>query len=180
MSVDIDKDGLETYSDEFENARSTSEVRRRMTESEIVRDDSDKCNVEAQFTSNGNTIIIIIFNRLLNIHIIHTLGNIEMFYEAKQDSDASTCAMKARMTADSINNLGRAGSNRRSRQTEEEGADPIFNLVTVATTMENSIPDDTGDGDGGGNGGGNGGAASVIAASCSLLFGLIMLTMLML
>ena len=54
VSVEIDKDGLEIYSDEFKNARSTSEIRRRMTESDIVRDDSDKCNVEAQFTSNGN------------------------------------------------------------------------------------------------------------------------------
>ena len=54
VSVDIDKDGLDTYSGEFENARSTSEIRRRMTESDIVRDDSDKCDVEAQFTSNGN------------------------------------------------------------------------------------------------------------------------------
>ena len=54
VSVDIDKDRLDTYSDEFENARSTSEIRRRMTESDIVRDDSDKCDVEAQFTSNGN------------------------------------------------------------------------------------------------------------------------------
>ena len=66
VSVDIDKDGLETYSDMFENARSTSEVRRRMTESDIVRDDSDKCNVEAQFTSNGNTNIMIRIS-LLNV-----------------------------------------------------------------------------------------------------------------
>ena len=99
-----------------------------------------------------------------------------MFYEAKRDSDASTCEMKARMTADSINNLGQADSNRPGRQTEEEGVDPIFNLVTVATAMENSIPDDNG----GGNTGGEDGSAASIIASFSLLFGLIMLTVLIL
>ena len=80
---------------------------------------------------------LLFFDSLLNISC--TLGNIKMFYEAKPDSNASTCAMKARITDDSINNLGWADSNRSSRQTEEEGVDPIFNLVTVATAMEDTV-----------------------------------------
>lgn len=114
--------------------------------------------------------IIMIHDSMLNVKYI--VGNIEMFYEAKQESDASDCAMKARMTVNNINNLGLDDDDRGRRQTEEEGADPIFNLVTVATAMEDSISDDTG--------GGDGGAASIIAASYSLLFGLMMFIMLIL
>jgi len=65
---------------------------------------------------------------------------LELFYEAKEDEDAFACAAKARMTADSINNLGRANANRRRRQAEEEDIDPIFNLVTIAAAMEVTVP----------------------------------------
>lgn len=54
VTVGIDKDALEWYSEEFDDARTTSEIRRRMTDSDIVRETSGKCNVEAQFASNGN------------------------------------------------------------------------------------------------------------------------------
>lgn len=66
--MDIDVESLEVYSDEFENARTTSEIRRRMTESDIVRDTSDKCDVEAQFASNGNAIniLLLIFFQMYN------------------------------------------------------------------------------------------------------------------
>ena len=54
VTLDIDQEALETFSENFEDARTTSEIRQRMTDSDIVRDTTDKCNVEAQFVSNGN------------------------------------------------------------------------------------------------------------------------------
>ena len=54
VSMKMDDDALERFSDEFDDARTTNNVRQRMTDSGIVRDTSGKCNVEAQFTSNGN------------------------------------------------------------------------------------------------------------------------------
>ena len=101
-----------------------------------------------------------------------------MFYEAKQDSDASDCAMKARMTVNSINNLVLDDVDRGRRQTEEEGADPIFNLVTVATTMETTTPDDTTN-PSNPPGGGDNGAASIIVASYSLLFSLMLFVLML-
>jgi len=53
VSVGIDNDALEDYAEEFDDAKSTSEIRQKITDSDIVRDTSGKCNVEAQFTSNG-------------------------------------------------------------------------------------------------------------------------------
>lgn len=96
----------------------------------------------------------------------YLVGNIELFYEAKQDGDADMCASKARMTVDRINDLGKA-SNRGRRQAEEGSADPIFNLVNVAASLEASTPEDT-----------DGGDANVIIASYSLLF-VMLLTVLM-
>ena len=54
VSVGIDQEAFERFSEEFSGARTTGEIRRRITDSGIVRDTSDKCNVEAQFSSNGN------------------------------------------------------------------------------------------------------------------------------
>jgi len=59
VSIDIDEDALEVYSEEFDDAGTTSEIRRKIIDSDIVRDSSGKCNVEAQFTSNGNINIAI-------------------------------------------------------------------------------------------------------------------------
>ena len=56
MSIDIDEDALEQYSDSFDDARSTDDIRQRITESDIVRDRSGKCNVAAQFASNGTIV----------------------------------------------------------------------------------------------------------------------------
>ena len=111
-----------------------------------------------------------IHDSMLNVKYI--LGNIEMFYEAKQDSDASTCAMKARMTVNSINNIGLDDDDRGRRQTEEEGADPIFNLVTVAAAMETTTPSNP-------PSGGDNGGASIIVASYSLLFGLMLFVLML-
>lgn len=66
MSVGIDKDALDRFSEEYDDARTTSEVRRKMTDSDIVRDDSGKCTIEAQFSSNGNANIIIVSS--LNVY----------------------------------------------------------------------------------------------------------------
>ena len=86
------------------------------------------------------------------------------------------------MTAVNINNLGRANANRRRRQTEGE-TDPIFNLVTVAAALEVTIPGDTGTTNptdsGTTNPPGGDGGASVIFASYSFLFALMLLAMLM-
>ena len=57
MSIDIDEDALELYSDSFDDARSTDDITQRMTESDIVRDTSGKCNVIAQFASNGTNAV---------------------------------------------------------------------------------------------------------------------------
>ena len=54
VSVGIDGEAFERFSEEFDDARTTGEIRRRITDSGIVRDTSDKCSVEAQFSSNGN------------------------------------------------------------------------------------------------------------------------------
>ena len=178
MSVGIDKEALDRFSEEFDDARTTSEIRRKMTDSDIVRDDSNKCKVEAQFTSNGiaNIITIIIISSL------NILDNIELRYEAKADEDASACVAKAIMTTNKINNLGGPNANRGRRQTEEE-TDPVFNLMTVAAALEVTIPSDTGTTsptDGTTNPpGGDGGSASVIVASYSLLLALMLLAVLM-
>ena len=79
------------------------------------------------------------------------------------------------MAADNINNLGRPNTSRRRRQTEGDEPDPIFNLVTVATTLETTVSDTT---DTTNPPGGDGGA-SVIFVSYSLLFALMLLAMLM-
>ena len=54
VSVGIDGKAFERFSEKFDDARTTSEIRRRITDSGIVRDTSDKCNIEVQFSSNGN------------------------------------------------------------------------------------------------------------------------------
>ena len=96
----------------------------------------------------------------------------ELFYEAKEDGDASVCAAKARMTADYINNIGRANTNRRRRQTEED-VDPIFNFVTIAAAMEVTVSTDATTNPPSGSG------ASVIIASCSVLLASMLLAVLM-
>ena len=57
--VGFDEEGLEQYSEQFDDVSTTGEVRRRITDSDIVRDSSGKCDVEAQFASNGNANIIV-------------------------------------------------------------------------------------------------------------------------
>jgi len=95
----------------------------------------------------------------------------EIFYEAKKDEYASTCMERAKMTADSINNLKQA-TNRKRRQAVDDDVDPIFNFVTVATTLEESSTDTTDPP------GGDGGADVIIASYC-LLFASMLLAVLM-
>ena len=61
----IDEGALEQYSDSFDDARSTGDIRQRMTESDIVRDTSGKCNVATQFTSNGTNALFLLLLLLL-------------------------------------------------------------------------------------------------------------------
>jgi len=71
-------------------------------------------------------------------------------YEAVQDFDGDDCAAEARRVAMEINNLGQRSARRRRQASASDEVDPIFNFMTVATTIDSA--------DGGG-GGGNGGAA---------------------
>ena len=105
----------------------------------------------------------------------------ELFYEAKEDEDASACAAKARVTADYINNFGRANANRRRRQAEEEDIDPIFNLVTIAAAMEVTVTSPSTDpSTESTTNPPSGGGASVVITSYSLLLASMLLAVLML
>jgi len=53
VSVDIDDEGLETYVDVFDDVATSSHLEERITDSDIVRDSSGKCNVIAQLASTG-------------------------------------------------------------------------------------------------------------------------------
>ena len=67
MSVGIDKEALDRFSEEFDDARTTSEVRRKITDSDIVRDESGMCTVSAQFSSNGNATLLSLLVHLMYI-----------------------------------------------------------------------------------------------------------------
>ena len=53
VSVAYDKDGLDRYDDVVSEAKTTKGIRRIMRKSAIVRDQSNNCLVEVEFTSNG-------------------------------------------------------------------------------------------------------------------------------
>lgn len=53
MSIAYDKDGLDRYDDVVSEAKTTKGIRRIMRRSAIVRDDSNKCLLEVEFTSYG-------------------------------------------------------------------------------------------------------------------------------
>ena len=57
MTIGFDEEALERFSEDFDGADTTSEIRQKFIDSDIVRDISDKCNVEAQFASNGNATV---------------------------------------------------------------------------------------------------------------------------
>ena len=69
MSVGIDKEALDRFSEEFDDARTTSEVRRKITDSDIVRDERGMCTVSAQFSSNGNAKTLL----SLLVHLMYIL-----------------------------------------------------------------------------------------------------------
>ena len=58
MSVAVDEEGLSMYGDAVEEARTTTGVRQMVTRSNLARDKSGKCSLEAQFASSGNEIYI--------------------------------------------------------------------------------------------------------------------------
>lgn len=91
------------------------------------------------------------------------------------DTDGSACAAEASRVARDINNIGRSTSKRRRRQTTDEEVEPIYNFMTVATTLEDSQPDGGDGGDGGNNGG-----TGIITMCYPLLFAATLLVLLML
>ena len=53
ISVEIDDDGLRSNGDAVDEVATTNNVKNRLTNSDIVRDRSGKCNVRAQYASTG-------------------------------------------------------------------------------------------------------------------------------
>ena len=53
VSIAYDEDGLDRYDDVVSEAKTTKGIRRIMRRSAIVRDQSNKCLLEVEFTSNG-------------------------------------------------------------------------------------------------------------------------------
>ena len=51
--MQIDDDGLRSYGDAVDEVATTNNVKDRLTNSDIVRDRSGKCNVRAQYASTG-------------------------------------------------------------------------------------------------------------------------------
>jgi len=58
VSIAFDKDGLDRYDDIVTEAKTTKGIRRIMRKSVIVRDESSKCLLEVEITSNGMNIRI--------------------------------------------------------------------------------------------------------------------------
>ena len=58
MSIAYDKDGLDRYDDVVGEVKTTKGIKRIMKRSVIVRDQSNKCLLEIEFTSNGIAICI--------------------------------------------------------------------------------------------------------------------------
>lgn len=53
MSIAYDKEGLDRYDDLITEAKTTKGIKRIMMKSVLVRDPSNKCLLEIEFTSNG-------------------------------------------------------------------------------------------------------------------------------
>jgi len=53
LTIAYDKEGLDMYDDYIGEARTTRGIRRIMRRSALVRDRSNKCLLEVDFTSNG-------------------------------------------------------------------------------------------------------------------------------
>ena len=83
-----------------------------------------------------------------------------MLYEAKMDSDGDDCAREAERVAMRMNEFGQRNARRRRQTSADDETDPIFNFVTVATTID-SADTNTNTGDGG---------AAYFTMSYSILF----------
>ena len=61
VSVAYDKDGLDRYDDVVGEAKTTKGIRRILRRSALVRDSSNKCLLEVEFTSYGNQTTVCTF-----------------------------------------------------------------------------------------------------------------------
>lgn len=55
--MDIDDEGLEAYSDASDDVATSSRLEDVITDSDVVRDSTNKCNVIANLVSTGKHII---------------------------------------------------------------------------------------------------------------------------
>ena len=55
-----------------------------------------------------------------------------------QDFDGDDCAAEARRAAMAINDFGRGSVRRRRQAPANDEADPVFNFMTVATTIDSA------------------------------------------
>ena len=111
------------------------------------------------------------------------IGDLELLYIAKNDSDALACATIAVNVTRTINSL-REGPTGKKRQAEETNAvDPIFNYMRIAAPLEQEILNGTvGDGtDGVGTGGDEtddgrlSHGIAIFSSPCNLVFTLVVL-----
>ena len=106
------------------------------------------------------------------------IGDLELLYIAKNDSDALACAAIAVNVTHTINSL-REGPTGKKRQAEETNAvDPIFNYMRIAAPLEQEILNGTvGDGtDGVGTDDGRlSHGIAIISSPCNLVFTLVVL-----
>ena len=63
VDIAFDREGLENYVRELNTGITTTDtstdVRRKIKDSEIAKDTSKRCNLDVQFTSNGMIMILI-------------------------------------------------------------------------------------------------------------------------
>jgi len=132
LSIAYDQNGLDNYDDIITEARTTNGMGRIITRSRVVADQTNRCIVEAEFTSNG------IVKATTDSHPSLLLGDLELLYVARHNSDGSACAAQATTVANYINNVARGGGVNRQRRQAEQGAsvDPIFNYMIIASTLE--------------------------------------------
>jgi len=98
----------------------------------------------------------------------HYLGDIELLYEAKMDSDGDDCAREAERVAMRMNEFGQRNARRRRQTSADDETDPIFNFVTVATTIDSTDTDTN-----------TGGGAAYFTMSYSILFAAMLLALFM-
>lgn len=105
------------------------------------------------------------------------LGDLEILYIAKNDSDALVCATLGENVASYINNIARGSSRQRRQAPQANPIDPIFNFMTIASPLEQEMSNSTDSGDGTGDDGASQTSSGVriISAPHTLIFALVLL-----